>query len=56
MAVQFGVKRASMIGNRRMTFVIDTDRRVLEVVKSDFTFAAHGDKALETLKRRQSGA
>jgi thioredoxin-dependent peroxiredoxin len=51
-AVQFGVKRASLLGDRRMTFVIDTDRRVLDVVKSDFTFAAHADRALMTLSRR----
>jgi peroxiredoxin Q/BCP len=35
-----------------MTFVIDTDLRVLEVVQSEVSFASHADKALEVLRAR----
>ncbi|WP_432993679.1 peroxiredoxin [Dactylosporangium sp. CA-233914] len=50
---QFGVKRGiGLIPTRRHTFVIDTDRRVLAVVKSEIRMDAHADKALEALKAR----
>jgi peroxiredoxin len=50
---RFAVKRPFGIGgSRRVTFVIDTDRRVLEVVRSELRMNTHADRALEALKRR----
>lgn len=47
----FGVKRAlPLLPNRRATFVIGTDRRVLEVVTSEINMAKHADLALEALR------
>ena len=52
-ASQFGVRRSfGPLLTRRMTFVIDTDRKVLEVIKSELRMAVHADKALEVLKAR----
>ncbi len=52
-AADFGVKRALPgLPNRRATFVIDTDRKVLEVVRSEINMNAHADKALAALRRR----
>jgi len=54
-ATQLGAKRgASFLPNKRVTFVIDTDRKVLEVIHSEFSMAGHADKALEILKARQA--
>lgn len=56
-ASQFGVKRG-LLGKlapvKRTTFVIDTDRRVLDVISSEFNMDTHADKALETLRARPS--
>jgi len=56
-ATQFAVKRG-LLGKfmpvKRTTFVIDTDRTVLDVIASEFGFESHADKALETLRQRQS--
>jgi peroxiredoxin Q/BCP len=52
-AKQFGVTRSfSLLGNRRATFVIDTDRTVLEVITSEVSMHHHADRALEVLKER----
>ena len=54
-AAQFGVKRAllgKLLPVKRTTFVIDTDRKVLDVISSEFNMATHADKALETLRTR----
>ncbi|HEY8478277.1 MAG TPA: peroxiredoxin [Spirillospora sp.] len=52
----FGVKRGiSLVPTRRRTFVIDTDRRVLAVVKSEIRMNVHADRALEVLRARRSG-
>ncbi|MEV6651422.1 peroxiredoxin [Streptomyces sp. NPDC051219] len=52
---QFGVKRGfSLVPTKRVTFVIDTDRRVLEVVRSELRMSVHADRALEALRRRAS--
>ena len=40
--------------NERTTFVIDTDRTVLDVIASEFSMDTHADKALEVLLQRQS--
>ncbi|MDT7762022.1 MAG: thioredoxin-dependent peroxiredoxin [Mycobacterium sp.] len=56
-ATQFGVKRGllgKLMPVKRTTFVIDTDRTVLDVVASEFGFDSHADKALEVLRQRQS--
>ena len=56
-ATQFGVKRGllgKLMPVKRVTFVIDSDRSVLEVIGSEFSMDAHADKALEVLRKRQS--
>ncbi|MEO3787944.1 peroxiredoxin [Actinocorallia sp. B10E7] len=51
----FGVKRGlALAPTKRVTYVIDTDRRVLEVVKSEIRMNVHADRALEALRRRQA--
>lgn len=56
-AQQFGVKRG-LLGKlapvKRTTFVIDTDRTVLEVISSEFNANAHADRALDFLRGRQT--
>ena len=51
----FGVKRG-LLGKflpvKRTTFVIDTDRTVLEVISSEVNMDTHADKALATLRAR----
>ncbi|RAY15722.1 peroxiredoxin [Actinomadura craniellae] len=50
---QFGVKRGlAMMPTRRQTFVIDTDRRVLDVIKSEVRMNVHADRALQALRTR----
>ncbi|MHA3022030.1 peroxiredoxin [Mycobacterium sp. BMJ-28] len=54
-ATQFGVKRGllgKLMPVKRTTFVIDTDRTVLQVIASEVSMDTHADKALETLKAR----
>jgi thioredoxin-dependent peroxiredoxin len=52
-AEQFGVKRRfGPIPVKRHTFVIDTDREVIEVIKSEFSMNSHADKALAALRSR----
>jgi peroxiredoxin Q/BCP len=56
-ASSFGVKRGllgKLMPVKRTTFVIDTDRRVLEVISSEVNMNTHADKALEVLRARQS--
>ncbi|MET8472709.1 peroxiredoxin [Streptomyces sp. NPDC006422] len=50
---RFGVARGfGPLPTKRATFVIDTDRRVLDVVRSEFRMSAHADRALETLRTK----
>ncbi|MFE5487356.1 peroxiredoxin [Streptomyces sp. NPDC056527] len=50
---RFGVTRGfSLAPTKRVTFVIDTDRRILEVVRSELRMSAHADRALAALKTR----
>jgi peroxiredoxin Q/BCP len=52
-AEAFGVKRKlGPLPVKRHTFVIDTDRTVIEVIKSEFAMNAHADKALTALRQR----
>ncbi|MGE3446743.1 MAG: peroxiredoxin [Microbacteriaceae bacterium] len=48
----FGVKRPGPLFNRRATFVIDTDRTVLEVIASETNMHTHADAALAALRER----
>ncbi|MET9619745.1 MULTISPECIES: peroxiredoxin [unclassified Streptomyces] len=50
---RFGVTRGfSLAPTKRVTFVIDQDRRVLEVVRSELRMSAHADRALAALRTR----
>jgi len=54
-AEMFGVKRGllgKLLPVKRTTFVIDTDRSVLEVISSEVNMDTHADKALELLRSR----
>jgi len=52
-AAQFGVKRGlSILPNKRATFVIGTDSRVLAVINSEVNMHGHADRALEALRAR----
>ncbi|KFZ78740.1 peroxiredoxin [Amycolatopsis sp. MJM2582] len=54
-AKQFGVwRKFSPLHAKRHTFVIDTDRKVLEVIKSELKFTVHADKALAALRARKT--
>lgn len=48
----FGVKRPGPLFNRRATFVIDTDRRVLAAFSSEVNMDLHADRALRVLQER----
>jgi thioredoxin-dependent peroxiredoxin len=52
----FGVKRGgNLVPVKRQTFVIDTDRRVIGVVKSEVSMQKHADRALDVLRNRAPG-
>lgn len=52
-AAQLGAKRSvSFLKVKRITFVIDTDRTVLDVIHSEVSMGSHADKALALLKAR----
>ena len=51
-AKAYGVRRPGPLPNRRATFVVDTDRTLLEVVTSEFSMETHADDALAALRRR----
>jgi peroxiredoxin Q/BCP len=54
-ATIFGARRNfSLAPTKRMTFIIDTDRTVIEVIKSEVRMGVHGDKSLQVLKDRQA--
>ncbi|MFF0431326.1 peroxiredoxin [Streptomyces sp. NPDC004327] len=51
---RFGVTRGfSLAPTKRVTFVIDEERRVLEVVRSELRMSAHADRALAALRGRE---
>jgi peroxiredoxin Q/BCP len=53
-AEALGVKRGfGPLPNKRVTFVIDTDRRILDVISSEVRMNTHADQALETLRARR---
>lgn len=54
-AEMFGVKRGllgKVLPVKRTTFVIDTDRTVLDVISSELNMDTHADKALAMLRSR----
>ncbi|MFD4675592.1 peroxiredoxin [Lentzea sp. NPDC058450] len=52
-AKQFDVwRRFSPLHAKRRTFVIDTDRRILDVVTGELKFDVHADQALTVLRQR----
>jgi peroxiredoxin Q/BCP len=52
-ASQLGAKRGiSFLPNKRVTYVIDTDRIILDVFHTEVSMGAHADKALALLKAR----
>jgi thioredoxin-dependent peroxiredoxin len=54
-ATKFGVRRSfGPLLTRRQTFVIGTDGKVLEVIKSELRMSVHADKALDVLRARAS--
>ena len=54
-AAQLGAKRSvSFLKVKRSTFVIDTDRTVLDVIHSEVSMGSHADKALAVLKARRA--
>lgn len=48
-AARYGAKRRGLKYHRRMTVVIGTDRRILEVVRTELNVHAHADRALAAL-------
>jgi thioredoxin-dependent peroxiredoxin len=51
-AAAYGVKRMGPIPNKRATFVVDTDRRLLAVISSEMNMEVHADEALGALRSR----
>ena len=49
-AAQFGVKRMGPLMNKRATFVIGTDRKVLAAISSEMNMDVHADQALDVLR------
>lgn len=55
-AGMFGVDGGFKLGPvKRATFLIDRDRRILDVVKSEINMNAHADRALAALRARVAG-
>jgi peroxiredoxin Q/BCP len=50
LAAIFGVKRLGPLPVKRSTFVIGQDRRVIDVITSEFDMNVHADRALEALQ------
>lgn len=49
----YGVKRSlGFLRVKRATFVIGTDRRLVDVIHSEVSMSAHADRALEALRQR----
>jgi thioredoxin-dependent peroxiredoxin len=54
-ASQVGARRSlNFLPNRRVTYVIDTDRTVLDIIHTEVSMGAHADKALAVLKARHA--
>ncbi|HEX3611219.1 MAG TPA: peroxiredoxin [Sporichthyaceae bacterium] len=52
-AKQYGVRRGGLLGKlaptRRITFVIGTDQKIVDVITGEIKFTDHADKALASL-------
>ena len=49
----YGVRRnLGLMPTKRVTFVIDTDATILEVIRSEIRFSKHADQALDALRAR----
>ena len=46
----YGVKRMGPLMNKRMTFVIGADRKLVAVISSETNMGVHADKALAALE------
>jgi thioredoxin-dependent peroxiredoxin len=54
-AQQFGVRRRiGFLPNKRQTFVIDTDRRLIGSISSELNMNTHADQALALLRDRSA--
>jgi peroxiredoxin Q/BCP len=51
----FGVKRPGPIFNKRATFVIGADRRILAAISSETNMDVHADEALDVLRSAAAG-
>jgi hypothetical protein len=52
-AEQFGIRRRAPLAalrTKRITFVVDIDRRILEVIHNELSMTRHADRALEILR------
>jgi peroxiredoxin Q/BCP len=49
-AAAFGVKRPGPLMNKRATFVIGADRRILAAISSEMNMDVHADEALQVLR------
>jgi peroxiredoxin Q/BCP len=52
----FGVTRLGPLPNKRVTFVINTDRKILDVISSETRMNSHADKALAVVRDRLATA
>jgi peroxiredoxin Q/BCP len=48
-AKQFDVKRPGVLGVKRSTFIVGTDRRIADVISSELNMEMHADDALTAL-------
>lgn len=51
-AKQLGANRMGLLWNKRKTYVIDQDRKILDVIASESNLEIHADQALEVLAGR----
>jgi peroxiredoxin Q/BCP len=49
-------RKAGFLPNKRVTFVIDRDGTLLEVIHRELSMGAHADRALKVLRARRSAA
>ena len=49
---QFGVNRIGPLPTKRVTFVIDESRRVVERIATETNMHAHADEALAAVRKR----
>ena len=45
-----GAKRFGPVPNKRVTFVIGTDQRIIKVIKSETNMKAHSAEAIDALR------